>query len=1592
MMLRGLIVLSSAFSVVSGVGAEPPDKAPASVSFYQQIRPIFQAKCQGCHQPAKPSGEYVMTSFDDMLAGGESELTAIAPGNPDDSYLIDLITSVDGRAEMPQDGEPLSDGDVALVRRWIEQGAVDDSPTKPGVLYDRDHPPRYTRRPTISSIDYSPDGRWLAVAGFHEVLLHKADGSRLAARLIGLSERIESVRFSPDGTRLAVTGGSPGRMGEVQIWDVESQELQLSVPVTFDTIYGGAWTPDGRLVAFGCSDNTLRAIDAESGRQVLYQGAHDDWVRDTVFSVDGKFLVSVGRDMSVKLTEVETERFVDNITSITPGALRGGLNSVARHPERDEVVIGGADGAPKVYRMFRQTNRVIGDDANLIRRLPAVPGRIFSVAISPDGHRIAVGSSLDGAGRVDIYGYEFDTSLPDNIKKILGKRVAQWNGDERKAVEAYWTEGVQQIASTPCDCGIYTVTFAPDSLHLAAAGSDGVVRIIHVEDGAVAQEFSAVPIEEQDDAERLTEAEKAPADFIADVNPILSRLGCNQGTCHGAAKGKNGFKLSLRGYDAVLDVRSLTDDLASRRVNIASPDDSLMLLKATGRVPHVGGQLTEPGSDYYATIRSWIAKGAKLDLATPRVASITLTPLNPTLEEIGARLPFRVEATYTDGSHHDVTREAFINSGNTEVAAQDEDGTLVAARRGEAPILARYEGSYAATTLTVMGNREGFIWKETEAKNEIDRLVAAKWKRMKILPSELCSDAEFLRRVHLDLTGLPPTSDQVRTFVQDSRDSKEKRDAIVEQLVGSEDFVEHWTNRWADLLQVNRKFLGPEGAAAFRAWIRDQVASNTPYNQFVYQILTASGSNKENPAASYFKILRTPQDTMENTTHLFLGVRFNCNKCHDHPFERWTQDQYYQTAAFFARVGLKADPAGGGKKIGGTAVEGAKPLYEVVYEKPDGEVTHDRTKTVAEPEFPFACNFEVEDGATRRERLARWLTAADNQYFARSYVNRLWGYMFGVGIIEPIDDIRAGNPPTNPELLEYLRREFLDHHFDMRHILRMICKSRTYQLSIKTNRWNEDDGLNYSHAIARRLPAEVLYDSVIQATGAASKIPGVPAGTRAATLPDSGVKLPDGFLSTFGRPPRDSACECDRSNDLQLGPVMALISGPTIADAIADANNALAKLVDSEPDDTQLADEIFLRFLGRNATGGEQQAVGNAMREIDSDKATLQKLVEEREQYVASIQPKLAKQRDRRIAEAEAELAAYEKQSAPKWDKQQQVKAAETERLKAELAAYERTLPEKFTEWSLQQQKIAQAWTVLSPTDMTTTNGATLAVEADGAVFASGENGQGDYVVVAGTELKSITGIRLEALSDDRLPGKGPGRAPNGNFVLSEFELSVQAASDPASARKIAFKADRTQADFSQDGYAAASSVDGKTPDTNNGWAISPSTGVTHWATFELAEELKLTEPSQLTFKLIQRFRDKQHSLGKFRLSVTSSAKPIGLGLPGRLEELVSLPAGERSAEQQAELDAFFREQDAELKKKIEAVKESEKPLPVDPELKLRQDRLASSREPIPEDPTLAGLRRDLATATEQLKQRRLTAAQDLAWALINSPAFLFNH
>jgi hypothetical protein len=670
-----------------------------------------------------------------------------------------------------------------------------------------------------------------------------------------------------------------------------------------------------------------------------------------------------------------------------------------------------------------------------------------------------------------------------------------------------------------------------------------------------------------------------PVRFVRDVIPMMSKVGCNAGTCHGSAKGKNGFKLSLRGYDPEFDYQALINDISGRRFNRVVVEESLMLLKPTAEVPHEGRQVFKVGSREYNLMRDWIKEGAKSEEASVgRAVKVEILPTDINLSLPGMDQRILVLAHYRDGKVRDVTRDAVMTSNNGDVA-QVKDATVTSIRRGESAILVRYEGNYATREVTVMGDRSGYQWVDVPEFNFIDKHVYAKLKRVKTLPSDLATDAEFIRRASLDITGLPPKSERVRAFLADKTPSREKREKLVDELLNSTDYVEYWANKWADLLQCTSTSLGQKSVWQYKNWIRQAVQENRPYDQFVRQVLLAEGNAYQNPAVNYYRVLREPGKIAEDVSQTFLGVRFNCNKCHDHPFERWTQNQYYEFAAYFSKVTIKKgfmDPQVVKDEGGGTERIMAE---EIVYRtREPKEVTHPKTGANVAPKAPFG-EPKAASEDDRRVAFVDWLANKDNPLFAKSMANRVWSYFFGLGIIDPVDDIRASNPPSNAALLNALTEEFLKSGFDTKKLVRTICSSRTYQLSFTKNEWNKDDKINFASAQPRRLSAEQMVDAVALVTGSKSHFAGLPQGMRSAEAPDA--KVGDDFLTLFGRPKRQSACECERSSSLTLSHAMNLINGSTIGEAVSAPDNFVAKVVGSEGDDRKVVEELYLSILNR---------------------------------------------------------------------------------------------------------------------------------------------------------------------------------------------------------------------------------------------------------------------------------------------------------------------------------------------------------------------------------------------------------------------------
>lgn len=658
-----------------------------------------------------------------------------------------------------------------------------------------------------------------------------------------------------------------------------------------------------------------------------------------------------------------------------------------------------------------------------------------------------------------------------------------------------------------------------------------------------------------------------PLSFVKDVMPIINKAGCTSGPCHGAAKGKNGFKLSLRGYDPEFDYRVIVHEMAGRRFNRTDPAKSLILLKPTMAIPHGGGLRLDPASAYYQTILKWIEQGGQFgDPSASAVASLDVEPREVFADRAGHEQQLKVTAHYADGSTRDVTRDALFTSNTPTVAETADGGKIKTVRKGEAAVLVRYEGKLSVVGVTTISNVPGFAWKAPVEHNYIDRAVNAKLERLKILPSDLATDAEFLRRVYFDLVGMPPTPEEIRAFLADRTETRRKRAAVIDRLLEREEFVNHWSVKWSDLLQVNRNKLGDKGVWAFREWIREALSTNKPYDKMVRELLTARGSTYKNPPANFFRFTREPKVAMETTTQLFLGVRMVCAQCHDHPFEQWTQNQYYNLSAFFGKLAVKG---------------GEDSDEEVVYDKREEfEITHPKDGRTMPAKFLFTVDNAVVRESDLRESLADWVTSKKNPYFAKSMTNRMWSYFTGKGIIDPVDDIRASNPPSNPALLDALTKDFVSHDYDLKALIRTITNSRTYQLSYKPNQWNADDETNFSHAYPRRLSAEELFDGIHVAAGAKPKFALMPRDSLAQDVPDPTVGK-GGFLDIFGRPERQTSCECERRSDVSLVQALNLLNGGTIADAIAAPEGRISKLILAGAPDKKLVEEIYIAALSR---------------------------------------------------------------------------------------------------------------------------------------------------------------------------------------------------------------------------------------------------------------------------------------------------------------------------------------------------------------------------------------------------------------------------
>jgi len=671
-------------------------------------------------------------------------------------------------------------------------------------------------------------------------------------------------------------------------------------------------------------------------------------------------------------------------------------------------------------------------------------------------------------------------------------------------------------------------------------------------------------------------ASKPPVSFMLDVMPLFSRAGCNTGSCHGAAKGKDGFRLSLFGYDPAGDHFRITRELPFRRINLALPEESLLVQKAIGAVPHTGGKRFEADSQSYRLLVAWLQAGAPFDGdQAPKVVDLEVYPMASVLEGAGTQQRLVARAKYSDGTDRDVTDSVTFISNNDNSATVTPDGRITADKRGEAFILARFEGKTVASQVLVLPADVQYTPPQEKPVNYIDEFVLAKLAKLRISPSPLCDDATFLRRVTLDIVGRLPTEDEYRQFMADS--SPDKRAKTIDRLVEQREFAEIWAMKWAELLMIRSgNTVSVKSAYLYNQWLTEAIAKNTPVNVLFREMLAANGGTFSNPATNFYQVETDTLKTTENVAQLFMGVRIQCAQCHNHPFDRWTMDDYYAFAAFFAQIGRKT---------------GEDYRETIIFNRGDGEVRHPVDNRIMKPKFLSGPEPESA-GKDRRELLAEWLTSQDNPFFAVNVANRIWAHFFGIGIVEPVDDVRVSNPPSNPELYQTLGRKLVEYNFDFKRLVRDICNSNTYQRSLQTNPSNAEDTRNFARAMPRRIQAEMLLDCINQVTETQEKFQGLPLGARAVQIADGANT--NYFLTTFGRSPRESVCVCDVKTSPTLSQALHLINGQTVETKIRQGG-LIARLLQSGKTPEEVVAILYIRAFCREPTPEEKTRLAEIM-------------------------------------------------------------------------------------------------------------------------------------------------------------------------------------------------------------------------------------------------------------------------------------------------------------------------------------------------------------------------------------------------------------
>ncbi len=1228
---KGGLLLTSRDSLLQG-GSEGPVAVPGKPA-ESRLLAALEAGAEPHMPPKKQLTAAEVRTFRDWIRAGLPWPDSILSGEGPPPAPVALAT-------LPANYRPASAVALSPDGQWLAAAAggrlqlLEPARTNPA-------PPTVVpaHLDAVQAMAWSPDGQRLATAGFRRVSIWQAFPTvRERDWTNGLRGLISSLAFSPDGRLLAVGDGDPGRAGFVRLLAADTGERIASWQAHADSVLSLQFSADGtRLVTAG-GDRLVRVWNPATGEEIATLEGHSAQVLAVAFNTNATQVVSGGADRQLRVWDIATREKI-----VTLGRASEPITSVAWPPDANAILATTADGS-----LYRYTNLKphTGEQSSATadeRRLTSVPDAILSLSVSDDGKRIAIGRHDGTVQLLDGEGKESETlappePAPEALTPLPAPAPAQARGtaaetDRRRSRRADSSEIRSALRSLTVTGllaeppSLVLTSDAPDTRLLLTAttaeGFDidvtllcrfrtvgkspvtvdpsGAITARVPGEGRVRATFGKHSVEVPVSVTANTGA-PAPLSFSRDVLPVLARAGCAAGACHAKAEGQNGFKLSVFSYDPNHDYAEIVKDARSRRVFPAAPDESLLLRKALGLMPHEGGRRFEVGSETHGILRRWIREGmAFAQTNEPALERLSLFPRERRYRH-GAVQGLRLEAVYSDGSVRDVTRLAAFESNDREIAEVDESGRITVGRiTGQGVIVARFMGLVATSQVVVPA--ETVLPADRFARlpryNFLDDLAYDQFRRLGLFPSDLCSDVAFLRRASLDTIGVLPTAEEVKSVFAWPANPGEpesavqaRRAGLIDRLMDRPEFADYWANKWADLLRPNPDRVGLKSVLMLDEWLRERFRADQPYDEFVRELLLAEGSNHRDGPAVVYRDRREPPELTTMFSQLFLGTRLECAKCHHHPNEKWSQDDFYQLAACFGPVRQKgaglSPPISAGR--------------ETFYFAPGGTVKHPVTGKVMEPRAPDGPRLTPAAGEDPRAALADWLTATNNPFFARAAVNRVWATFFGRGLVEPVDDFRSSNPCVNGPLLDALAADFAANGYRLKHLIRTILRSRLYQLSSTPNETNLADTKNFSRAYRRRLSAEVLLDAVTDITGVPDSFAATAPGTRA--MQTWSYKIGSPFLDAFTRPNPSSDPPCERDRQMSVVQSLHLMNSPNLQGKLSHARGTVRRLAEGTLPPEGIVTELYLATLGRLPDENELLAATGAFAGAEATRQT----------------------------------------------------------------------------------------------------------------------------------------------------------------------------------------------------------------------------------------------------------------------------------------------------------------------------------------------------------------------------------------------------